>query len=75
MSSPSTKVEYNTMKQGVANDTDPDSSYVKAANYSESGNQNHKERTYNMCFLAQLVTIIGIGGFLFGYDCGVIAGA
>ena len=33
------------------------------------------ERTYNICFMAQLVSIAALGGFLFGYDTGVIAGA
>ena len=37
--------------------------------------EDNSERTYNLCYIVQLSLIGSIGGFLLGYDTGIIAGA
>ena len=37
--------------------------------------KDNSERTYNLCYIIQLSLIGSIGGFLLGYDTGIIAGA
>ena len=45
-----------------------------ASAFAESSNDPN-ETTYNSGFLATLVAIATLGGFLFGYDTSIIAGA
>ena len=41
----------------------------------EEGPTEDNSRTYNLCYIITLSLIGSIGGFLLGYDTGIIAGA
>ena len=53
---------------------------IEALEVSDKKSENDKTEdnpsgTYNLCYIVQLSLIGSIGGFLLGYDTGIIAGA